>query len=416
MLFKRLISIFQILGPGLLTASAAIGVSHLVQSTRAGTYFGYELLLLIILINIIKYPFIECGFRYTSATGKNLIEGYGKLSKKLLIIFALISFFSSFTSIAAVGYISAGIMKSMIDTNISSNLLSVIIIAICAIIIGIGRYKLLSQAMKYFMIILLISTVISVIIIFSNPINNQNIIYNDSAFNIKHIAFMLALMGWMPGPIELSVWHSLWLEARNKNNNQNFAFKQAKLDFNIGYFLTIFTAILFLILGASILRNSGQLISDNNTMFSKQLIQIYTQTIGSWSKNIIEVIISITILSTTLTLIDSYPRTLAISIRTIYHEARFSERLLRILMMIFSCILASLIIMMTTSFKTLIDFVTILAFLSAPLYAFMNYKLQFSDLLPKEYQPNKFLKILSWIGFAYFGFFSILFIYYKFFY
>ena len=32
------------LGPGLLFAGAAIGVSHLVQSTRAGADFGFGLL------------------------------------------------------------------------------------------------------------------------------------------------------------------------------------------------------------------------------------------------------------------------------------------------------------------------------------------------------------------------------------
>ena len=36
--------IIQKLGPGLLFAGAAIGVSHLVQSTRSGADFGFGLL------------------------------------------------------------------------------------------------------------------------------------------------------------------------------------------------------------------------------------------------------------------------------------------------------------------------------------------------------------------------------------
>ncbi len=32
------------LGPGLLWAGAAIGVSHLVQSTRAGAIYGFQLI------------------------------------------------------------------------------------------------------------------------------------------------------------------------------------------------------------------------------------------------------------------------------------------------------------------------------------------------------------------------------------
>ena len=34
---------WKTLGPGLLWAGVAIGVSHLVQSTRAGVIYGFEL-------------------------------------------------------------------------------------------------------------------------------------------------------------------------------------------------------------------------------------------------------------------------------------------------------------------------------------------------------------------------------------
>ena len=47
------------LGPGLLFAGAAIGVSHLVQSTRAGADFGWGLLWALLLANIMKYPFLN---------------------------------------------------------------------------------------------------------------------------------------------------------------------------------------------------------------------------------------------------------------------------------------------------------------------------------------------------------------------
>ena len=47
------------LGPGLLFAGAAIGVSHLVQSTRAGADYGFGLIWALVLIHIIKYPFFQ---------------------------------------------------------------------------------------------------------------------------------------------------------------------------------------------------------------------------------------------------------------------------------------------------------------------------------------------------------------------
>ena len=42
------------LGPGLLFAGAAIGVSHLVQSTRAGADYGWGLLWVLIMANLFK--------------------------------------------------------------------------------------------------------------------------------------------------------------------------------------------------------------------------------------------------------------------------------------------------------------------------------------------------------------------------
>ena len=52
-----MINTLKKLGPGLLFAGAAIGVSHLVQSTRAGADFGFTLIWVLRLSNIMKYPF-----------------------------------------------------------------------------------------------------------------------------------------------------------------------------------------------------------------------------------------------------------------------------------------------------------------------------------------------------------------------
>lgn len=68
-------TLLKTLGPGLLYAGAAVGVSHLVQSTRAGASYGFELIWVVIAANVIKYPFFEFAPRYASATGKSLVDG-----------------------------------------------------------------------------------------------------------------------------------------------------------------------------------------------------------------------------------------------------------------------------------------------------------------------------------------------------
>ena len=68
------------LGPGLLWAGAAIGVSHLVQSTRAGAIYGFQLVAIILFINLIKYqgqPWLFVGLqnlpRLTVNVGSQLL-------------------------------------------------------------------------------------------------------------------------------------------------------------------------------------------------------------------------------------------------------------------------------------------------------------------------------------------------------
>ena len=93
MTIKQLI---KVMGPGLLYAGAAIGVSHLVQSTRAGAGFGFELVWIIIIANVLKYPFFEFAPRYTSATGENLIRGYEKIGQWAVWLYAGVTIASMF--------------------------------------------------------------------------------------------------------------------------------------------------------------------------------------------------------------------------------------------------------------------------------------------------------------------------------
>ncbi len=56
---EKLNRLLKTLGPGILFASTAIGVSHLVQSTRAGAEFGFALIGFVMLATLLKYPFLN---------------------------------------------------------------------------------------------------------------------------------------------------------------------------------------------------------------------------------------------------------------------------------------------------------------------------------------------------------------------
>ena len=152
----------QKLGPGLLFAGAAIGVSHLVQSTKAGANFGFGLLWALLLINLIKYPFFQFGPRYAAATGESLLEGYNKLGKGVLKAYALLTIATMFTIQTAVTIVTAGIASTLFGSEISIEIWSVIILSVCFLLLLVGKYSLLDKMMKIIIIILSLSTLFAV--------------------------------------------------------------------------------------------------------------------------------------------------------------------------------------------------------------------------------------------------------------
>ena len=84
---------FSALGPGIVMASAAVGGSHIIASTQAGAIYGWELVSIVILANLFKYPFFRFGVQYTLDTGKYLVR---RLPSKREILSLVIPCFKHF--------------------------------------------------------------------------------------------------------------------------------------------------------------------------------------------------------------------------------------------------------------------------------------------------------------------------------
>ncbi len=163
MKFKKSISPLQLknFGPGILWAGAAIGVSHLVQSTRAGAEYGFALLWIIILANIFKYPFFEYGTRYAASTGRSLISGYKDLGKFYFILYLILTFATMFTIQAAVTIVTAGLVSWVANDLFSPMVFSILILLLSMLILYIGKYSVLDRFMKVIIVLLTITTIVA---------------------------------------------------------------------------------------------------------------------------------------------------------------------------------------------------------------------------------------------------------------
>lgn len=407
--------IFLILGPGLLYAGAAIGVSHLVQSTRAGAMFNYDLIWVLILANLIKYPFFEFGPRYAIATGKNLVDGYREIGKWAVLLFAILTIISMFIIQAAVTIVTVGLLASMLKITISITALSVFILLISFIILQFGKYSTLDKLIKFVIVVLGVSTMVAVF----SALGIEKEISQDTLSRFQwtreaDILFLISFIGWMPAPIDVSVWSSLWNIAKNKELGYTPSLKNALIEFRIGYIGTALLAIGFLVLGALIMYGSGEEFSPKGVVFSEQLIRMYTTSIGSWSYWIISIAAFTTMFSTTITVLDAYPRVLNPIISNLVSEKRrekINENKLVVFWLILLIIGAVLLIAFAAkSMIHMITIATVLSFLMAPIIAWLNYRVVTNKQFPDYAKPGIGLRILSWIGLAFLVVFTVIYV------
>ena len=404
-------------GPGILFACTAIGVSHLVQSTRAGAEFGFVILGFVILANVMKYPFFEHGSRYANVTGTSIIDGYDKLGRKFLFLYLGITLGSMFFVTAAVGFVTAGFFENLFQIEFLGMWTMVILFAVCGFILCVGKFGTLDGIIKIIGFVLIISTAVAFILAFVNgPVEQSENFLPRELWDDSGIFFLIALMGWMPTAIDLSSWNSLWTIARIKQTGYRPKLKETLTEFRIGYFITSLLAIFFLGLGTLVFFGSGDSLPNNNSLFAHKIVTMFANTIGQWSYIIIAASAFSVMFGTILAVFDGYSRSFQKIIQLLRNNESDDSRKSYVGIVCILAIGAILIIMQFgDKLKELVDFATTLSFLVAPIIAILNHKLVIGKFLPKNSQPSLWIKGLSISGIVFLTGFALFFIYTKFF-
>ena len=400
------------LGPGILFASTAIGVSHLVQSTRAGANYGFGLLLFIIIANVFKYPFFEFGSRYANATETSIIHGYKKLGEWVLLSYLTITLISMFFIASAVGAVTSGFLQNLFNTSHIGILNHIILFTICGAILSLGKYNYLDSLIKVIGFTLLVSTLFAfILVLVKGPASNT--LLPSISYDKTDILFIIALMGWMPTAVDLSSWNSLWTLERIKQTKFKPSLKQTIFEFNLGYVFSAVLSLCFVTLGAYLMYGTDSTFSNSSSLFASQVIKLYTESIGSWSYLIISIAGFSIMFGTCVAVFDGYARSASECIRLIKNQESQNKRHYDILLWILITGSLAIIILFGNKLKQLVDLATTISFMIAPGVAIANYKLVLGPYLTKEQTPPKWLKILSICGIIYLISFGLLFIYIK---
>lgn len=382
--------LWKSLGPGLVWAGTAVGVSHLVQSTRAGAGYGLTLLLLVVAANAFKYPAYEAGPRYAAATGTSLLEGYRKRGTWAVMLFILLTLSTMFTVIAAVTFVAAGMASALLTDAIPLWGWSGILLTVAVGLLLSGGFKLLERFMTAMMLLLTASTVVSVLLVLPTvEPANLTLWPPIPPMDKPDLLFVAALVGWMPSALDTAVWHSQWGLEKQHTDGVPLTREGARFDFNVGYVGTTVLAVLFVFLGASLLR--GVEVPGSSVAFASLLVDTYTSALGDWARPVILVAAFSTMLSTTVAVTDGFPRALEGAVQRLQGEERgHTDRTwVYVAGLVVSALVAQAIcVFFLGQLKALVDLATALTGLTAPAFAVLNLVTLRGEEVPVEDRPK----------------------------
>lgn len=394
------------MGPGIMMASAAVGGSHIIASTQAGALYGWQLALIIVLANLFKYPFFRFGPQYTLETGKSLLEGYAEKSRVYLWVFFILNLFATVINTAAVSMLCAAILGFVLPGEWSVNGLSVAVLASSVLLLLVGPYRTVDAMSKIIMVSLTVTTVAAVAVAAANGSQMQPDFVEPSPWNLGALAFIVALMGWMPAPIEVSAINSLWVSAKRKL--EKVSYEDGLFDFNVGYISTAVLAVVFLALGALVQYGSGVEVQMAGGAYIGQLINMYASTIGEWSRWLVAFIAFACMYGTTITVIDGYSRNNMESFRLILRrpESERSNRILAVWIVLAAVTGLCVILFFKGAVLAMLKFAMIASFVSTPVFAWLNLAL----VRRGEHKLQPWLMGLAWAGLIYLSGFTVLFL------
>jgi len=399
----------DILGPGILFASAAIGVSHLVQSTRAGALYGFGMVWAVVAANVAKYPFFEFGSRYAAATGTSLIDGYRAMGRWAAWTYLVLTAATCFIVVAAIGLVTAGFLDHLLGIGSPAWVAAALLLGSAAVL-GAGAFQTLDTATKVISVVLLVSTLAAfgaawAEVPFSAVPAAPAVAF--APWSGADLAFVIALMGWMPTAVDLASWNSLWTLERARTTGYTPTMRETLREFNAGYLLSAVLAFAFLAMGALLLYAPGRELPAAPAAFAGGLVDLYTSVLGGWSRWIIGAAAASAMLGTTLAVLDGYARSMAHSIATLRARPA-AHRHVQIALAFTAVAALLLIVAFPSDLRVLVDFATTVSFVIAPVVGAANLYLVLRPAFPRAARPPVWLQVLSYAGLAFLAAFAVL--------
>ena len=218
----------------------------------------------------------------------------------------------------------------------------------------------------------------------------------------------------MPAPIDLSVWGSLYALQKADDDGQVMTTREADVDFGVGYGITTLLAVAFAVLGWLVMygavdeQGNPVTLAQGGVGFSQQFVNMYTQSLGDWSFGLVAFVAIATMVSTSVTCIDGYPRAVTATLQTIRRkDAVGDDAAANSQIQPWSLVPALLIMtgaallivwLLIGNLLQMLQVAMIIAACTAPIFAWLNIRLISGGHMPQHYRPARWIMMWAWLG------------------
>jgi len=382
------------LGPGLLFAAAAVGTSHLVQSTRAGAAYGLTLGILVVAICAIKYPLFRFAADYAAATGESLVAGYRRRGRLLVWLMFAASAIEAVAAVAGVSLVTAGIAGWLFALETSDLTTTLSILIVTAVLVAVGHYRLLEVTASLFVglfsVLVLIVTLGSLPALFSNSTSS----FPAFEFTTRNLSFATAVAGWMPIGNTAAIMLASWILAKRQDRPSQ-TLSDSRFDFNLGYLASSTLAVCFLIMGAAVLYARPVELPGGGAQFAATFVDMFETIVGSWSGVLVAIAALAVMYSTLLAIVDGFPRMLQNFLSELGVRDSGGRGQFLLLLCLVVCAASAFLTFFLSAFTRFIDLVTIIGFVAAPIVAWANYLVITGSDVPESVRPGPGLILWS---------------------
>jgi Mn2+/Fe2+ NRAMP family transporter len=390
-------------GPGLIFTGAAIGTSHLVQSTRAGAMFGAALIGVIVLANVLKYPAYRFGIDFSHARRQSLLTGYRELGRWALALFLVAVIPLVPVIFAALSAATAGIVSTIFGPVLPVPVLASLILVASSALLLLGGYRLLDKVNAVMLAFLVVSTLITTAMVVPRV---EWATLGDFAWTREatSLLFIVALAGFMPNPMDVSVPLSLWkVEAdRTLPPGSHPSIGEARAGFKWPYLMTAFMAVCFCVMGAGVMHPQGIAPLSDAPGFAGQVVNLYREALGPGAAVLAAIAALSVMLTTVIAAVDAYCRTLPAAVAVWHGDADASgtrRAYVASCAVLVGLAIAALFTLMS-EFTVLLDFVTSATFVVAPVIALLNHLVVTRCEMPEEARPSPVVRAWNWLAIA----------------